>query len=367
MSSPETFAAEWMGGYDWRFGLVNRKTGKLFQQNRLQKYPKYYALLIEKGREGVYLTVNPMRNLDEALLILKLGWDFDGKDGYRKALNDAKLLRQTLKERWGCETLLFFTGGRGYHVYVWLKIPYTHPDPKRIIAVYRELCKMSTHGLNLETIDTGLDYPKHQIRAPFTFHQKTKDFCRPVEVVGDNLTPENHPLEPGFTKYYRDHGVPPEVVQRAEMNIDRPRPPAPPVKKSNFSKKARPCLDAILRTGVMNDDGWFRTMAIFEMKRLGVKQNEVKETLKTMPKYDEKDTDLHLKYIYNHKEDLKVKCETIASKGYCMGEDCRLYRWLMKHNRAPNLNPIHNFWKNQKKGAAGEVALEGVGVEEASS
>jgi hypothetical protein len=153
------FAQEWMGGYDWRFGLYDSEaeTKGIRQQWTLHRRPEYYTDLIKTRTAGVYLTINPMRNLDDALLILKLGWDFDGKDGYRKALNDAKLLRQTLKERWGCETLLFFTGGRGYHVYVWLKIPYTHPDPKRIIAVYRELCKMSTHGLNLETIDTGLD------------------------------------------------------------------------------------------------------------------------------------------------------------------------------------------------------------------
>lgn len=342
------FCREWMAGYDWRFAIYDPETKNLSQQFILHKYPEYYAELIKSSVPGVYLTVNPMRDLDHTDLILKIGYDFDGKDGCRKAFEDAQLLRKTLRERWGCESLLIFTGGRGYHLYFWLKVPYTNPDAKRIVDVYRELYRMSTYGLTLETIDTSLDYPKHQMRAPFTLHQKTGDFCRPVEVV--NELPEVHPIEPGFTDYYRSHGVPSEVVHRAEMNLDKPKPQTPPVKKSKYPKKLRPCLDGILRTGTMDDDGWLRAQAVFELRRLGVKEAEVKALFKNMPKYDEEKTDYHVHWVYQCKGDKRVKCGTIAGKGYCMGEGCLLYRWLAARGSAPQLNPTYSFWEKQAEG-----------------
>jgi hypothetical protein len=140
-----------------------------------------------------------------------------------------------------------------------------------------------------------------------------------------NELPEDHPLEPGFTEYYRSHGVPPEVVHRAEMNLDRPKPPAMP-RKTQKRREKRPCMRAVMEAKSVHDPNHkLKVALIAQLHAEGWSENQIVAVFSRMEGFIETKTRKQVKHALG-KGYKPYRCKTIKDLGGCVGPSCSSYR-----------------------------------------
>lgn len=103
-----------------------------------------------------------------SMVIDRIAFDFDSTPGeLEKALADARALLTYLRENYGADGALEFTGRRGYRVWVFLGRPL---DP----SVYPAFVRALLGNLRLATLDVGASLDKrHLFRVPYTRHEVT--------------------------------------------------------------------------------------------------------------------------------------------------------------------------------------------------
>jgi len=188
--------------------LYNPDKDMVYQEPRVLKYPEQrLARLIEEGRAGVYVSVNPYNPESmEVWSIERLYFDFDCKDKVRLAFEECLDFCRMVVEYYRASPLVFFSGAKGYAVYVFLMEPVVGPEAE-LHDLYRELQEMMVAPNNYRWLDPQpMGDLKRVSRVPFSRHQKTGELCVPVDVSSG--VPEPMALELGFTEDYRRFGLP---------------------------------------------------------------------------------------------------------------------------------------------------------------
>lgn len=147
--------------------------------------------IVEKynGKDDVYVSVfyYPTRNLDEPV-VDRIVFDFDWKN--KEEAYDEKKRREIVAKVYSevkkfCAYLesvdlrpnVFFTGGRGFHVYLFFEEPLQKLQKSDLI----QLVEYLKEKLKLEYIDPKITYDfARLIRVPYTIHTETRLYCIPV-------------------------------------------------------------------------------------------------------------------------------------------------------------------------------------------
>ena len=212
----------------------------------------YWIGLNELERRPSYISVAVYAGRNQVLAIDRLYYDFDSEEDLEAAWRDGQTLAQTLRRRYGAESLIAFSGRKGYHVYVFLEKPYRGPHLKE---VYAELQAMTLRGLELQTLDRHvIGDVKRFARIPYTVHEKSGRLCHPVDHRRLPLL-----VDPNSLWALRHRGIPREVVEIALSHIEesrvaeeRRRLPRWRIKPKYERRDLRPCLRRVLELSLIH-------------------------------------------------------------------------------------------------------------------
>ncbi|MCE4624847.1 MAG: DNA primase noncatalytic subunit PriX [Desulfurococcales archaeon] len=171
--------------------------------------------VLARPRSGHHLSTAAYWNKSiSSMVIDRIGFDFDSNPrSLSRALRDALVLLKHLREHYGADGALQFTGRRGYRVWVFLKRPL---DP----SIYPDFLRALLGRLGLDTLDMGavLDR-RHLFRIPYTLHEATGKRARFLDPRSlEPLRIEEwdyelyEPLDPRMVKIVRVVIEPPKVV-----------------------------------------------------------------------------------------------------------------------------------------------------------
>jgi len=319
--SLESFAAEWMAGQSRSLGLWSERTGQIYQDTCLSKYPIRVAHLLYEGRPGVYLSANPYRSTGEIAFIERLFFDFDNLDNVRAAWKDTLSFAETLLRRYNSSGLTLFSGSKGYHVHVWLREPYYAETQVGLKAVYSELMRMllARKSGSLKTFDPAVEGDiKRLSRVPYSKHQKTGALCVPVDA---DLNP--YKLMPGFTDAYRRYGLPPEVVDQAVKNLSRKTSSKPNQRRHSG---LRPCMKCLLNAKNIHDPAHLLKLGlVVELRAERWSRDEIIGVFRRMEGFNERKTGEQVDHALRRGYK-PFRCETINKLGGCLGNICPTFR-----------------------------------------
>jgi len=119
--------------------------------------------------------------------------DLDCPEDPQRALEAAHLLMQELRERYGAEAVLVWSGFKGAHLYVPLSAPLTHGE---LLLAALAIADTSRHGGLVDW--TALRDPRRLMRVPYTWNLKRGE--RRLAVVLDERL---NPVMPGDFEWGR--------------------------------------------------------------------------------------------------------------------------------------------------------------------
>lgn len=102
----------------------------------------------------------------------KLYWDFDNKDRLKNSLHDAHMLASTIRNKFGVQPQIYYSGNKGFHVIVETNRDMT---PEQVAAASQKL------AAGLKTLDLSVYNASRILRVPGTRHQKTGRYKIPLE------------------------------------------------------------------------------------------------------------------------------------------------------------------------------------------
>jgi len=275
----------------------------------------------KRKHTACWMSVQPFRKRNEVAEIEKLFFDFDSDNDLCKAWGEARQFVLMLKTYYEVDSLLCFSGRKGYHVYVWLANPVEFSGERQTLAkrFYKTMQYMILKGLKLATSDKQvIGDIKRLSRVPYTVHEKSDNPCVPITL--------NHkPLLVLTLEGYRQHGLNPKFIELCLKQAKRTR-------RKRFSRfkmnmvKVRPCVEAAL-TGMMrgnNGHGMHLAVAT-EFLHAGYKPGDVAVLFQSQPDYSFE------KSLFYVEDTLKrgykpYKCRTIRSYGFCLGEKCARFK-----------------------------------------
>ncbi|MCE4622977.1 MAG: DNA primase noncatalytic subunit PriX [Desulfurococcales archaeon] len=223
--------------------------------------------ILSKPKQGHHLSVAGYRDRSHTSMVMdRIGFDFDSDPHHLdKALGDALALIRYLKDSYGVDGALQFTGRRGYRVWVFLKHSL---DP----GIYPEFVKSLIAQVKLGTLDTvaALDV-RHLFRIPYTIHEvtgKRTRFLDPKSLEPIRVEDWDYqlyePLDPGMVKIVRVVVEPPQVIIIRKKH------------KGNESANRYGWIERILEAGL--PDGrkrfilWIASRYLVNVKRLSIEE-----------------------------------------------------------------------------------------------
>ncbi|MGB9778815.1 MAG: hypothetical protein ACPLW8_05365, partial [Candidatus Bathyarchaeales archaeon] len=145
----EEFWREWFN-VDYGFGREAFQNKTRVFIDSFEQFIKYIAWC-RATRSPCWISVQPFKGRDQVFTVEKLFFDFDGS--LIKAWKEALMFVQHLKQYYGVEALIVFSGCKGYHVYVWLANMQYFKDSKQAKMFYATAQKLLLKGLKFETLD----------------------------------------------------------------------------------------------------------------------------------------------------------------------------------------------------------------------
>jgi DNA primase catalytic subunit len=274
----------------------------------------------KQNRSACYLSVQPYKERNTVQEIEKLFFDFDSPGNLEQAWQDAKKLADCLEQYYGAESLVVFSGSKGYHLYTWLVDAVEVESPLAGKTFCRILQRKVTAGLKLSTLDpTVVGDIKRLSRVPYTIHEKSGRLCVPVAV---NREPVLVPKLDG----YRQHGLSQKFIElcKVEANSQLEKP------SHTFSvpylNNVRPCILEALNQPLQKKEGHLMRIAIGrEYLNAGFQVSEIVQFFQVQNDFDAGRTRYYLEYLQSNKC-RPFKCKTINDLGFCLGSTCLFYR-----------------------------------------
>jgi len=319
----EKFLKEWFGIYAGReLGCPERfyadKPGDLLifvEKCKAEKIPCYMSVQPYSGRDWVY-------GLE------KIFFDFDSKEGTSKAWKEAVTFAENLIKYYGVLPFITFSGGKGYHVYVFLKNTVAFPTHRAELVkrIYERLQHKLLKGLKFETLDQSvIGGIKRLARIPYSIHEKTGKPCHPISLSHQFINPKN-------LEVYRVYGLDTSMIQDIcrELKLEEAFQEVLTCEKkdSNIYKtgKVRPCIQEALKRHLEDKEGHLMRLAIaVEFLNKGYSVNRVVDLFRAQGDFDPSRTRYYV-------EDAKRKgykpfrCSTIKKLGFCLGVSCSIYK-----------------------------------------
>jgi len=315
------FLKEWFGIY------AGRELGdpQRFFTDRYENLIDF----VEKCRaekKPCYMSVQPYFKRDWVYGLEKLFFDFDSKEDTSKAWREAEVFAENLIEYYGVLPFITFSGGKGYHVYIFLKNTVAFPNHRTDLVkkVYELLQRKLLKGLELETLDQSvIGDLKRLARIPYSVHEKTGKLCHPIAL--------NHQFyDPKSLEIYREHGLDTSLIREvikeitSREKIQRSKHVRSKIYVSN--SKIRPCILEALKKPLEGEEGHLMRLAIaVEFLNKGYSVDQVVDLFRAQGDFSERKTRYYV-------EDAKRKgykpfrCSKIRKLGFCLENSCEIYR-----------------------------------------
>jgi len=321
------FIREWAGN-DRRLAIFKESAGFVCQDDHTMRYPEQQLTnLVESGAPGLYISVNPYDpETMQIRAIERLYFDFDCKEKIRYALDDAIIFCKKMLEFYNVSPLVFFSGSKGYAVYVFLQEPITGPE-QELKEIYQELQDMLVKPDSYRWLDPQpMGDLKRVSRVPFSVHQKSGELCIPVDI--SEQPPKPYKPELGFIETHRRYGLSARVVGVAKRNVaeNKRREKKRSNKPYTGSNEPRPCMVDIMNSSVFPkvtkgyDGHNLLITAIVEYLFCGYSKDQVLQLLQKKQGYDEKQSSKFVDYIASKYS--PRKCATIEEYGGCVSNVC---------------------------------------------
>ncbi len=268
-----------------------------------------------------------------------LHYDFDWEEDPSKAVSVAFEFARSLKERFGCDSVIYLSGIRGAHVVVPLKAPTDWEGYeltwRALIAPYKFLPK--------KLIDDNMLQHNRLDRIPFTYNIKVvkegdvervvRGYSRIVLLNGKPLSPGDfswdlfEPLDITQVEVYRV--MLPEVPRPKPIRVRGRRRPGVKLPSSIeelvSSEAVPPCvrnlIDAFMKAGDL--DHYQRMALVLYLKWVGFSVDDVVEFFKRYARdFNERITRYQVEYLYgmrgSKKDYLMYSCRKLKELGICL-------------------------------------------------
>ncbi|MGB9854755.1 MAG: DNA primase small subunit domain-containing protein [Candidatus Bathyarchaeales archaeon] len=272
------------------------------------------------------MSVQPYRAKDTPCAIEKLFFDFDCEKDLNQAWKEAKVFAEALKAFYHVETLIVYSGRKGFHVYAFLnKLVYFDLGQLHLAKqAYGELQNRLVKGLNLHTLDNSvIGDIKRLSRVPFSIHEETGSLCCPI-------TLDRKPYTPQSLDNYKtlDRKLLSPVIKdlKTREKIIALKSTRLPDSSKSFVKGIRPCIRKALQLPLEGANGHLMRLAIArEYLKAGYSIDEIVPLFRNQPDY----SPLKTRYYVEHAQKNPAKpfkCRTIQRLGYCLGNSCQAKR-----------------------------------------
>jgi hypothetical protein len=271
-----------------------------------------YLAWTKVTRSPAWLSVQPFNKRNDVTTVEKLFFDFDSKN-LDLAWKEASSFAETLKKCYGVESLLCFSGSKGYHVYVWLQELSKFTTAEEAKRFCRTAQRLILKGLYCETLDPNpLGDIKRVARVPYSIHEKTLNPCVPVTI---NRKPCWILDLSGFRKY----GLSAEFTQVCMKNAEeKQRKRVFHSGPQNRTQGVRPCLEAALNADLEAKEGHSIRIAIAaEYLKAGFSLEQTAELFKGQTDYSFERSLYYVQDILTRKYK-PFKCATIRELGFCL-------------------------------------------------
>lgn len=297
-----------------------------------------------------------------------LHYDFDCEWDPSRAVSAAVEFARSLRERFGCDAVIYTTGFKGAHVVIPLKAPTDWEGYeltwRALIAPYKYVFR----GL----VDDNMLQPNRLDRVPFTYNCKLVNgepksaYTRIVTLDGKPLKPDDfnwslyEPLDITQVEVVRVElpAVPkPKVVVLRRRRRGQKEPLPPTVEGLAGSEVVPPCMrniiDAFMKAG--NLDHYQRVALALYLKWVGFSVDDIVEFFKRHAKdFNERVTRYQVEYLYglrgSKKDFLPYSCSKLKGLGICLGcgWDRNPVTFTYKCAAVPD-NIIQRFFNTVKK------------------
>ena len=282
-----------------------------------------------------YMSVQPYSRRDQVYGLEKLFFDFDCKEDTSLAWRDAATFAENLIEFYRVLPFITFSGGKGYHVYVFLKNTVVFPLHRTefVKHVYERLQRKLLKGLKFETLDQSvIGDLKRLARVPYSIHEKTEKTCHPISL-------QHQFIDPRSLEVYRLYGLDTGLIQDicGELKLEEKLKEFLTREKKSIrifkTGKVRPCIQEALKQPLEDKEGHLMRLAIaVEFLNKGYSVDQVVDLFRAQGDFSERKTRYYV-------EDAKRKgykpfrCSKIRELGFCLGDSC-----MLQKRRAAGLN-----------------------------
>lgn len=267
------------------------------------------------NQRSPYISVQPSSCLE------RLFFDFDSKYEHKNdAWFDCLKLAYNI-QREGGEPLIFFTGNRGYHVYVWIwhqPIVYSRRRIRLVREAYRQMvlsllrCEWADLPERYKTLDTKPLHLNALCRLPFSIHEQTGVQERPVDMDREFMDGIN-------LKFFHDHSLPEDFLResiiKAKWQLDRNNDSGDGV---NFDwHGVRPCLKHALK-GEADHDA--RLAFVIDAYFAGFDKEQIIDCFRVLDDFKESVTRYQVEYTINKIETQGLRPfreRTLKARGIC--------------------------------------------------
>ncbi|NLF88844.1 hypothetical protein GX563_08485 [Candidatus Bathyarchaeota archaeon] len=294
-----------------------------------------YIATPEERITGKYQSVLIFNGQNKPVIIDKVYYDFDSLTNIESAYNDAIAFQLKLKTYYGAESLLCFSGMKGYAVYVWLRCPLRSDNIVDLKAYYTRIQNTLLLGSDYKTLDHNpLGDIKRVSRIPYTLHQKYGSLCTPI---GGNREAINIPS----IQFYRENGLSNQFIdfciakekqsqqQKKEYKQQQEKKRQLFLKRhpnTVMNRKIRPCIESALKQQLTGTAG--NSMRVGITSEYLNNNYNVEETTQCFSSQEDYNAGFTLEKVQDIKERgyKPLKCSTIQRLGFCLA-DC-----LRKHS-----------------------------------
>ncbi|MGA3289756.1 MAG: hypothetical protein ABSD42_05910 [Candidatus Bathyarchaeia archaeon] len=287
-----------------------------------------YIQLMQKDIFPCWASVLPFQRRDDPAVLEKLYFDFDCKDNIELAWSEASDFSSKIKRFYNADSLLCFSGNKGYNLYIWLKktLKFTCDKKNELKLVYEKLQEALLKGTQYKTLDLNpYGDVKRVSRIPFSIHEKSGYKCIPIDLKRkaiqlSTLLPYK---ENGLSKQFVDFCLRKTDEQKQQESEKKNRWDKQKISfNSQDNKKIRPCLTAALSHDLSGSNGHSIRIAIAtEFLNNGHSPEETAQLFKNQTDYD------YAKSLF-YSQDIAArayrpyKCESLQQLGICLPKEC---------------------------------------------
>lgn len=321
---------------EW-FGLLGRELGS--PSRFYAGTPDDFLAFIDRcvtAKLPCFCSVQPYVGPDQPAGLEKLFFDLDCKKppfNLDKVWIDVSKIYERLKHL-NVEPLIVKTY-RGYHVYafLWRVVEFELNHLYLAKQVYRTLQQILLQNQSYETLDPAvIGDIKRLSRVPYSLHESGVE-CTPLDL-------HRQPLRINSLDYLREHGIQQELFREAVQQVQKKKigrkvlalfDSFKPKRVVPFQKagEIRPCFLEALKSGEMPHGQ--RIALVYEGYCAGLTADETVNLFRRLKDFNEAKTCYQVSWLLKKSRTIKpYRCSTIMAKGWCLKENCSIFRHLKR-------------------------------------